>query len=207
MGREMDPNVVATVDAGRSNVVVWWTNLRAEQTSSLARNCGAWDLAKDDVGTVESLTAGRVCLATPTGRKYLETSTRRRVSYLDPIGTLAGVLAERQRLQMVLESAKSKSAAKPMLWPEEPAILNLTKAKDPKARPSTARALAIAKWLVLLSEYWESIEEVRLSRPVLRNLGDGGLRPLPLVVEGRSSRPSRSRRTASSSEHPELPFD
>lgn len=204
----MDPAVVATVDTGRSNVVVWWTNIRAEQTSSLARNCGAWTFAKDDRSTLDALTAEKICLASPTGRKFLDENLRTKRRFLDPNGTLAGVLAERQRLQMVLETTKSKSAAKPMLWPTEPTVLNLSKAKDPKAPASTARALAIAKWLVLVSEYWESIEEIRLSRPALRKLGDGGLRPLPLVVEPRATRASSGRKSRSKvvDDAPTLPF-
>lgn len=186
----MNPTVVATVDAGRSDVVIWWTNIRAEKTSSLARNCGAWELKKDDLESVKSLTADKICLATPTGQKFLEANAKKSLLYLDANATLAGVIAERQRLEMVLATAKTRTNLKPLIWPTQPQPLNLTKAKEPNAPKAVQRTLAIAKWLVLLSEYWESIEEIRLSRPALRKLGDGALRQLPLVTEGRPSKVS-----------------
>lgn len=179
----MDPNMIATVDAGRSNVVIWWTNIRSARTSSLARNCGAWNLKKIELDEIDALTMGKICLGTSTGRKFLESNFSGERAYLDPNGSLAGVIAERQRLEMVLETAKTKTSLKPLTWPAQPRPLQVAKAKDESAPKPVQRALAIAKWLVLLSEYWESIEEVRLSKPALRKLGDGGLRPLPLVVE------------------------
>jgi hypothetical protein len=179
----MDTNVIATVDAGRSNVVVWWTNIRPEQTSSLARNCGAWNLKKDDLETIDALTSACVCLATPTGRKFLESEFSGQRSYMDPNGTLAGVISERQRLEMVLATAKTKTALKPLTWPTQPVALHLSRAKEMSAPRPVQRAIAIARWLVLLSEYWETIEEIRMSRPALRKLGDGDIRPVPLVVE------------------------
>ena len=186
----MNPTVVATVDAGRSDVVIWWTNIRAEKTSSLARNCGAWELKKDDLDSIKALTADKVCLATPTGQKFLDANTKKTVNYLDANATLAGVIAERQRLEMVLETAKTRTNLKPLIWPAQPLPLNPTKMKEPNAPKAVQRTLAIAKWLVLLSEYWESIEEIRLSRPALRKLGDGPLRQLPLVTDGRSQKNS-----------------
>ena len=188
----MNPTVVATVDAGRSDVVIWWTNIRAEKTSSLARNCGAWELKKDDLESIKALTADKICLATPTGQKFLDANAKKSLTYLDANATLAGVIAERQRLEMVLETAKTRTNLKPLIWPTQPTPLNPTKIKDPNAPKAVQRTLAIAKWLVLLSEYWESIEEIRLSRPALRKLGDGPLRQLPLVTEGRSVKTSKN---------------
>jgi hypothetical protein len=46
------------------------------------------------------------------------------------------------------------------------------------------RALGIANWLVELSEFWESIEAARLSRPVLRKHDGPLIRNLPIVFEG-----------------------
>ena len=188
----MNPTVVATVDAGRSDVVIWWTNIRAEKTSSLARNCGAWELKKDDLESIKALTADKICLATPTGQKFLDTNAKNSLTYLDANATLAGVIAERQRLEMVLETAKTRTNLKPLIWPTQPMTLNPTKIKEPNAPKAVQRTLAIAKWLVLLSEYWESIEEIRLSRTALRKLGDGPLRQLPLVTEGRSVKTSKN---------------
>jgi len=199
----MNPTVVATVDAGRSDVVIWWTNIRAEKTSSLARNCGAWELKKDDLESIKALTADKICLATPTGQTFLEANAKKSLTYLDANATLAGVIAERQRLEMVLATAKTRTNLKPLIWPAQPEPLNLTKAKEVSAPKAVQRTLAIAKWLVLLSEYWESIEEIRLSRPALRKLGDGALRQVPLVTDGHSpkrstadrGRKSRSKKT------------
>lgn len=194
----MNPTVVATVDAGGSNVVIWWTNIRAEKTSSLARNCGAWELKKDDLESIKALTADKICLATPTGQKFLDANAKKSLTYLDANATLAGVIAERQRLKMVLATAKTRTNLKPLIWPTQPMTLNPTKIKEPNAPKAVQRTLAIAKWLVLLSEYWESIEEIRLSRPALRKLGDGPLRQLPLVTEGRSLNTSKNNGTRKS---------
>lgn len=51
----MDPSIISIEDSGRSGVLIWWTNVRAEQASSLAHNCGAWQLRKDDTSTSEGV--------------------------------------------------------------------------------------------------------------------------------------------------------
>ena len=179
----MESTTVATIDAGRSGIVVWWTNIRAERMSSLARNCGAWELKRTDLELIRSVTTDKICLATPTGRKFLDAEVPSKRRYLDANSTLAGVIAERQRLEMVLNTAKTKTVLKPLTWPTQPEPLIPTRAKVETAPKAVQRSLAIANWLVLLSEYWESIEEIRLSRPALRKLGDGDLRQLPVVTE------------------------
>ena len=208
----MNMTVIATVDAGRSGIVIWWTNVRAERTSSFARNCGAWDLKKNDLAAIDALTVGKVCLATPTGRKFLEANATSERTYLDADGTLAAVLAEQQRLELVLGATKSGATAKPMPLPTEPGRLDPTKARELSAPTSVQRTLAISRWLVLVSEYWESIEAVRMSRPALRKLDDGGLRELPLVLElsrPASAKPARTRstRTRKADDALMLPFD
>jgi len=188
----MNPTVIATVDAGRSSVVIWWTNIRAERTSSLARNCGAWELRKDDLEAIDAMTIDKVCLTTPTGRKFLETNFSVHRTYLDANSTLARVVAERQRLEMVLTSTNTRTVLKPLAWPKQPEPLAATKTKEVTAPKPVQRTLGIANWLVLVSEYWESIEGIRLSRPALRKLGDGQLRELPLVTESHPSKPTSS---------------
>lgn len=208
----MDSTVIATVDAGRSNLVVWWTNVRADRTSSFARNCGAWDLRKSELESIETLTSGKVCLVTPTARKFLDTAFDSNRRYLDGPATLAGVLAERERLDDAHQAGKTGAAAKPLPLSMQPEPIDLIKAKDLNAPKPVQRAIAISRWLVLVSDYWESIEAARLSRPALRKLGDGGLRELPLILHStdpKKERPARARRArvSTNADALRLPFD
>ena len=109
--------VVATVDVVRSDVIVWWTNVRPERTSSIARNCGAWSLPKNDVESLQVLLSNKVCLPTPTGRRHLDSVSPGRQTLLDPGATLAFVLGEQLRLSTILATAKTKSSAKALRWP------------------------------------------------------------------------------------------
>jgi hypothetical protein len=176
--------VVATVDVVRSDVIVWWTNVRPERTSSMARNCGAWSLPKNDVESLQVLLSNKVCLPTPTGRRHLDSVSPGRQVLLDPGATLAFVLGEQLRLSTILATARSKSSAKELRWPKSPSPLNLVSVKQQTAPKPMQRALGIANWLVELSEFWDSIEAARLSRPVLRKQDGPLVRNLPIVFEG-----------------------
>ena len=183
----VNPTVIATVDAERSNLVVWWTNIRAERTSSIARNCGAWTLRKADLDAIEAVIAGKCCLVTPTARKFLDSATNGNRSYLDSTATLVGVLNERDRLEAALREGRTGTSSKPLTLPTPPIAIDLVRTRVPDAPTTVQRALAISRGLVAISEYWESLEAARLSRPVLRKLGDGDLRELPLVLETQNS--------------------
>lgn len=192
--------VIATVDVGRTEVVVWWTNVRPERTASMARNCGAWTISRKDLQTIETVTAGKICLASPAARKFLGLNMLDDRRFLHPGATLAGVLGEQSRMNAIAETSVSQSSAKPLRWPTSPSPLNLSKARQETAPKPVQKALAIANWLVGLAEFWESMEQVRLARPMLRKHDGPNLRPLPLVID--------------SAHHPEpphkamtLPFD
>jgi len=176
--------VVATVDVVRSDVIVWWTNIRPERTASMARNCGAWTLHKKDVEALQVLLRDKVCLPTPTGRRHLASSPFGNQAVLDPGATRAFVLGEQLRLSSIRAAAKSKSSVKELLWPKSPAPLNVVSVKQLSAPNPVQRALGIANWLVELSEFWESLEAVRLSTPALRKHDGTQIRNLPIVLEG-----------------------
>ena len=178
-------SIVTVVDATRSELVIWWSDTRSEPTASMSRNCGAWVLPKADVHALSSLTSGKSCLATKPGLKALESVGFPETSLIDPNATLAGVLSEQMRLQTVFDAEqvnrKVSASMKPLNWPERPAIINLETVRSLESPKVVQRALGIARWVVLLAEYWESIEQIRQSRPVLKRLAGGDLRPLPLV--------------------------
>lgn len=163
--------------------MVWWTNVRPESTASMARNCGAWVLSKADLVSIDAVISGKACLATPSARKYLEPNERAPMLFVDPGATLAGVLAEQLRLSTIHDTGNTRATAKKLRWPDSPQPLHLTTAKHQSAPTPVRKALAIANWLVELSEFWESIEQVRLSRPALRKHDGPGIRPLPLAFE------------------------
>jgi hypothetical protein len=175
--------IVATIDVSRSDVVVWWTNVRPERTASMARNCGAWSLSKTDAASIDAVVSGKACLASPSARKYLEANDRAPKLFVDPGATLAGVLAEQLRLSTIHDTGNTRATAKELRWPSSPRPLNLATAQHPSAPKPVRKALAIANWLVELSEFWESIEQVRLSRPALRKHDGSDIRPLPLAFE------------------------
>jgi hypothetical protein len=180
----MSSQVVATVDVVRSDVIVWWTNIRPERTASMARNCGAWLLPKNDAESLQVLLKDKVCLPTPTGRRHLDGVSPGRQTLVDPGATLAFVLGEQLRLSTILATARTKSSAKELHWPKSPTPLNLVAMKQQTAPKPMQRALGIANWLVELSEFWESMEAVRLSRPALRKHDGPQIRNLPIVLEG-----------------------
>ena len=180
---EMPDQVIATVDAGRSNAVVWWTNIRPERTASMARNCGAWTLDLDDAESLRSVISGKICLATPTGRRLLAKVGKSQTAFLDHGATLAGVLGEQSRLSTIHATTSSKTSTKELRWPVSPRPLDVSKAKLLSAPRPVQRALAIANWLVDLSEFWEGVEAVRLSRPALRKHDGIETRDMPIVLE------------------------
>lgn len=167
-GVEMVEQVIATVDASRSRAIVWWTIVRPDRTASMARNRGAWMLRLEYLESLQAVTFGKVCLSTPTGRRHLASAVPGNHKLLDHGATLAGVLGEQLALSTVLANASSKSATKELRWPLSPPSLNVSTAKHLAAPKPVQRALAIADWLVDLSEFWECMEAVRLGRPALR---------------------------------------
>ena len=179
----MTAQIIATVDATKTKTIIWWTNIRPERTASMARNCGAWELYLDDVESIRTATDGKICLATPLGHKMLQTVSTATPTFLNANATLANVLGEQHRLEIMHASSKNKTAAKPLLWQPTPESLNFSQAKQPAAPKDVQRALGIADWLVELAEFWESVEQVRLSRPNLRKVDGPEIRPLPLVLE------------------------
>ena len=181
----MSSRIITSVDASRSRVTIWWTNVTSAQTLSIKRNCGAWQVDPTDIDTIDSLTSGRTCLATPAGRNFLEVNVPSSPPFMDPIATLAAVIAEQQRLQTVFDAAgaNGKKNTKPLTWPQRPTAIRTNHVIEASAPRSVQKALGLANWLVLLAEYWESVEEIRQSRPVLRKLGDGPTRELPVVAE------------------------
>ena len=182
-GRE---SVVAVVDATSEGTAVWWVNLSPDV---LSRLCGAWVLDDKDHDTLESLIFARMVLATSSGAKALAKAKVGPVIVIDINATLAVATAERGRLQSAFDAEQASRPASRRLkepcWPTFPAPLDV-EAPPPwdvnhASQDYLDTALSVAHWVAALCSRWSDLEEERLGRPMLRELGGPDARMLPVV--------------------------
>jgi hypothetical protein len=176
--------VLAVVDAAESVPVVWWVDYGPEP--NVSRLCGAWVLDTEALARqLPALTAGRTLLPTSAGRAALEGRGISAAPALDAESTLGAVTAARDELQAAYEKRSGQAGGRalvPPKWPELPGSLTLDDSPVVAADGRASRALSIARWLVQLCTAWEEIEQQRLSRSYLRDLGGNLARPLPVVL-------------------------
>jgi hypothetical protein len=182
-------SVLAVVDAMDGVPIVWWVDL-GPRVAGMSRLSGAWVVDGSDRGeTLQALTATRVALFTADGEMALkehEVATQR---VLDPEATLAAVIAVRDELQAAYkEAATTKKSLTAPRWPTLPEPLDIEAVHLPGGDPRTARALGIARWLNDLCRSWDAVEDERLKRSYMRELGGPADRPLPAVIRDASPR-------------------
>jgi hypothetical protein len=177
--------VLAVVDATDGAPVVWWVDLGLRM-SPISRMCGAWVLdGADSAQTLQALTAGRRLVTTAAGADVLPGPPA--PESVDPAATLAAVAATVDELQAAFASAvaarkNGRSLTAPR-WPALPDPLDLETAEDAGGEPRTRRALGIARWFERLCTAWDGVEDQRLARTYLRDLGGPATRPLPVVLQ------------------------
>lgn len=182
-GRE---SVIAVVDDTGQGIAIWWVNISPD---ALSRMCGAWMVEPSDRDTLDKLLWGRMVLATSSGAKTLKAAKVAVDKRVDINASLAQVLAERARLQEAFDVEQSSRPASKKLkeprWPSFPAPLDVD-APPPwdvnhPSEDHQDTALSVSHWIAGLCSRWSDLEEERLGRPMLRELGGAAPRPIPVV--------------------------
>lgn len=179
-------SVIAVVDDTGQGVAVWWVN---DSLEALSRLCGAWVIDRKDTATLESLVWKRMVLPTTTGKKALRAAKVTPDRVVDTDASLAAATAERARLQEAFDT--EQASRPPSKWLKEPNWPNLPTPLDVDAPPSwdvndpdqdlQDTALSVWHWIAGLCSRWSDLEEERLSRPLLRDLGGTFPWPIPVV--------------------------
>lgn len=182
-GRE---SVVAVVDDTGQGIAVWWVNISPD---ALSRMCGAWVIDVRDRATLESLLWQRMVLATTSGAKALRSAKVEADKRVDIKASLAQAVAERTRLQEAFDTEQSSRPPSKRLkeprWPTFPTELDVD-APPPwdvnhPSQDHQDTALSVSHWIAGLCSRWSDLEEERLSRPLLRDMGGAAPRTLPVV--------------------------
>jgi len=179
-------SVIAVVDDTGQGVAVWWVTVEPEALSML---CGAWVLDPVDPSVLEFLVVGRMVLATKSGSAALRAAKVKPGRLVDVHASLSAARADRQRLQDAFDAEQATRPASKRLkeprWPSFPDELDV---EDPPPwdvnHPNDDHmdtALSISHWVAGLCSRWSDLEEERLARPLLRELGGPDARPIPVV--------------------------
>lgn len=177
--------VVAVVDEAGESVVVWWADMGSRAGRTTDRLCGAWTLSQSETSSLASVLACNACLMTNAGRAAIAKTPVALPDELDVPTILSSVTAERDRLQAAFDEAQSKTRSKalvPPRWPAIPEGLDVNRPPLVNCDRHVRVALSLAKWLVDLTEAWSTIEDQRLRRPLLREMGGPQRRPIPLAL-------------------------
>ena len=186
-------SVVAVVDSVDAVPVVWWVDL-GMSNPVMSRLGGAWVLDTDELrDRLGDLVDGRVVLTTAAGRAAVDAAAVTPVATLHLEATWRAVVAERDLLQQAFEEATLARKGKGLIapaWPTVPELLDPETAVAVTENTQVARALGIARWLADLCRSWDRIEELRLARSYLRELGGDTSRALPVVTHATAHAPS-----------------
>jgi hypothetical protein len=179
-------DVVAVVHAEPDTVAVWHVDVGVDKPG-FSRMSGAWSKPRGETRTIELVTRQRIVLPTPSGQKALSKAKAAPAGYLDVEAVFSSVIAERDRLQGIYESRKTKSKTLVApTWPEMPDLLDL----DAPPRIEVADqdndcvpiALGIARWLERLAVAWAAIEGQRVVRAYMVGAEGRSVRPCPITL-------------------------
>jgi hypothetical protein len=176
--------LIAVVDANLAGVIVWWVAAESEPRAS--RMCSAWTVAPGDTETLDNLLARQVGLATSAGALALKVAHVPPRPLIDAAATLARITGEMATLETAFAATQAKRKASHQLvpphWPTLPPPIDLESPPRIDAPEDVHNALSIARWLDALCERWSDLEDIRIARPALHDLGGPASRPVPLVL-------------------------